>query len=122
VKTFVSLLLLLAPTLAYADRVAGPTTIDCAKQPSYSISDAGGTYAFTGTCTKITVSGASNHLTIENVKELLVSGAMNTIDAGGADKITVSGASDKVHYKKGLASAKPKITISGVQSTVEQAK
>lgn len=120
-KPLVSLLFLLVPTLASADKVAS-MTIDCAKQPTYQIPNAGGTYTFTGTCTKITVAGASNRLTIENVTELLVSGAQNTIDVGGADKITVSGASDKVHYKKGLSGAAPKVTISGVMSTVEQTK
>ncbi|MEO8550287.1 MAG: DUF3060 domain-containing protein [Kofleriaceae bacterium] len=121
-KTLVSLLLLLAPTFAFADKVARSTIVDCAKQPSYQIPDAAGTYTFTGTCTKILVAGASNHLTIESVKELVVAGAQNTIDVGGADTITVSGAMDKVHYKKGLSGAKPKVTISGVNSTVEPTK
>lgn len=121
-KTLVSLLFVLAPALASADKVASATLVDCAKKPTYQIPNAGGTYTFTGTCTKISVSGASNHLTIENVKELDVSGAQNTIDVGGTDKIMLSGADDKVRYKKGLTGAKPKITNVGLSSTAEQIK
>lgn len=118
-KPLVSLLFLLAPALAAAD---AKSTIDCAKQPTYQIPNAGGTYTFTGTCAKITVAGASNRVTIENVTELVVAGAQNTIEVGAADKITVSGASDKVHYKKGLTGTAPKVTITGVMSTVEAVK
>jgi len=122
VKTLVSLLLLLAPTLASADKVASSTMVDCAKEPSYQITNGAGSYTFTGTCTKILVAGGENHLTIENVKELVVAGSENTIDVGGADKIAISGGDNKVRYKKGLTGAKPKVSIVGTHSTAEQIK
>lgn len=115
----VSLLILLAPTLAFADKAK---TIDCAKQPTYEIRDAAGSYAFTGTCTKITVTGAMNHLAIENVNELIITGANNTAAVVATDSIKVSGSNDTVSYKKAMKGDKPNISIVGSNSKVEQSK
>jgi hypothetical protein len=98
------------------------TTVDCAKDPSYSITGGSGTYQFTGTCSKISVAGGSNHVMIENVKEIAVAGAKNVIAIVGVDKISNVGSDNKVAYKKGLSSEKPKISNIGTGSTVEQAK
>jgi hypothetical protein len=97
-------------------------TIDCAKQPTYTITNGDGTYTFTGTCTKISIAGGENHLTVENVKELVVAGSENVVTIGGVDKIGNAGSDNKVTYKKGLTGAKPKITSVGQRTTVEQIK
>jgi len=100
----------------------GATAVDCSKEPAYSITGAGGTYTFTGTCTKISLAGAENHVTIENVKEIAVAGSKNVITIGGVDRVSNTGSDNKVTYKKGLSSAKPKVSSVGTHTTVEQAK
>ena len=100
----------------------GATAVDCSKNPTYSITGGGGTYTFTGTCTKISLAGGDNHVTIENVKSIAVAGSKNVIVIGGVDKVSNTGSDNKVTYKKGLSSAKPKVSSLGTNTTVEQAK
>jgi Protein of unknown function (DUF3060) len=96
--------------------------VDCAKNPKYAITSGNGTYAFTGTCAKISIAGGENTVTIENVKELAVAGSKNTITVGAADKIAAIGSSNSIKYKKGLSGAKPKVSAIGQNNKIEQVK
>ncbi len=101
---------------------SGATTIDCARQPRTSITSGNGTYTFTGTCDKISVTGGSNTLAVEAVKALSIAGSKNTVEVAAADKIVSTGSDNTVRYKRGLTGAKPKITTLGQHNTVEQTK
>ena len=121
------ILLGLAPALALADKPA-PTrpvpagAIDCAKAGKHVIDDGAGSAVFAGTCDQIVINGGMNHVTIENVKQLVINGAANTITVDGVDTISLVGNGNKLTYKKGIASAKPKVQNTGTQNTVTQGK
>jgi hypothetical protein len=67
------------------DRAGGAQ--DCAKNPTAEIDTGDGKYTFIGQCTKIVVNGGENTLKIESVKELSISGSLNTVTVGSVDKI-----------------------------------
>ena len=114
--------LLLLPSLAAADRVIDADksgAIDCAKDPEIVINKAGGTFTFTGTCDKIAVNGATNKLTIENVKHIAIVGASNTVDINGADKIAVTGSNNTITYKTAVnGKGKPKVASIGTGNKI----
>lgn len=62
-------------------------------------------FKLTGECKKVTVAGVSNKITVEKVGEIVVSGSSN-----------------KVIYGEGLEGKKPKITKTGVSTSVETMK
>ena len=62
-------------------------------------------YTLTGECKKITVDGVSNSVTAEKVGEIVVKGSSN-----------------KVVYVEGLDGKKPKISNTGVSTTVDTKK
>lgn len=59
----------------------------------------------TGECRKITVAGVSNRVTVDKVGEIVVSGSSN-----------------KVVYTEGLDGKKPKITKTGVSTSIDSAQ
>jgi hypothetical protein len=95
---------------------------NCAKNPTAEINTGAGNYEFVGPCTKIIVNGGDNKLKIESVKELSISGSLNTVAVGSVDKIAVPGGENKVTYRKGIAGAKPKISSVGTNNTITQIK
>jgi hypothetical protein len=62
-------------------------------------------YKLTGDCKKVTVAGVSNKVTVDKVGEIIVSGSSN-----------------KVVYSEGLDGKKPKITKSGISTSVDSAQ
>lgn len=62
-------------------------------------------YKLTGECKKITVAGVSNKVTVDKVGEIVVSGSSN-----------------KVVYGEGLDGKKPKITKTGISTSVDSAE
>ena len=62
-------------------------------------------YKLTGECKKVTVAGVSNKVTVEKVGEIIVSGSSN-----------------KVIYGEGLEGKKPKITKTGISTSVDSEK
>jgi hypothetical protein len=102
------------------DRAAGGQ--DCAKNPTAEIDTGDGNYTFFGPCTRIVVNGGENKLKIESVKELSISGSLNTVTVGSVDKIVVPGGENKVTYRKGISGPKPKISSVGYNNTIAQAK
>ncbi len=59
-------------------------------------------FKFTGECKKITVDGVSNEVTVEKVAEIIVKGTSN-----------------KVTYGEGIDGKKPKITKTGISTSVD---
>jgi uncharacterized protein (DUF2345 family) len=106
---------------ARADAVVGDSAVhDCTKEPAALIDGAGANVKFVGTCEKIEINSSSGTFTIEAAKKVLVNGAGNKVDIGGADKIVVTGAGNTVTYKKGLSTAKPKVTSVGAGNKVSR--
>ena len=118
------LLTLAVPLAARADAVvvADSGTHDCAKDPVASFTGASANVKFVGTCDKIEINGSDGTFTIEAVKKLLVNGSTNKVEVGAADKISVVGAANVVTYKKGLSSAKPKVSAVGAGNKVSRAQ
>lgn len=122
------ILLALTPALAHADSKPAPSkpvpagAIDCAKSSKHTIDDGAGSAVFVGTCEQIVINGGMNRVTIENVKQLVLNGAANTVTVDGVDTVSLVGNGNKLTYKKGIASAKPKIQNAGTQNTVTQTK
>jgi len=117
------LLLVVLPGIALADRaIVGDKsgTIDCAKDPEVAINSGEGTFTFTGTCTKIAVSGGHNKLTIENVTKLAIVGSGNIVAIEGADKIAVTGSDNTVTYKRALTRKKPAVASMGTKNKITQ--
>ena len=107
---------------APSDKAAPPDAIDCAKQPAHTFNNGDLRLTFVGTCDRIVVNGGENHLTIESVKSLALNGGDNVVDVGGVDRISMNGADNKVTYKKGLSTAKPRISSIGENNTATQVK
>jgi hypothetical protein len=97
---------------------AGVTMMDCAKQPTVSINKAKGNYKLVGTCTKVTVAGSENRMSIEAAKNLAVTGSKNELTVDKADKIAVMGSNNRVAYNTGLTAAMPKVATAGKGNTV----
>lgn len=78
-------MLALAPTLAFADKnfeVGTGATYDCGDDPVVNIMIGKGTYTFTGACKQVNLNGGNITLTVDDVEELNVNGASNTVKAG----------------------------------------
>jgi hypothetical protein len=125
----VTLVLLLVPAIAYADKSYNDAnmkvTHNCAKDkdgPTAMINGAGGTFTFTGACTKIGVNGSNTTIAIEKATAVNVNGNGNTISVDGADKVSVTGNDNKISWKKGVAGDKPAVSNIGNNNSVSKAK
>jgi hypothetical protein len=96
-------------------------TIDCNKDPNVSIQSGDGAFTLTGSCSKISVNGGQNKLTIESVKKLSINGAGNVVDVGTAEKIGIVGNDNVVTWKAGPAKGKkPTVGTVGTNNKVTQ--
>lgn len=116
-------LLVLLPATALADRTftEKSATHDCTKDPEVAILASGGTFTFTGPCTKLAVNGSDNKLKVESAVKLAVNGSKNTIDVVKVDKLAVNGNDNTVTYKEGV-SGKPKVAALGTNNKLTQVK
>jgi Protein of unknown function (DUF3060) len=124
-KTLTTLLLVLAPTLALADKTytsGKGGAWDCAKDATVIINHGAGTYTFKGACKSITVNGGANKLTIESIETLNLNGAQNTVDIGEAGAISVVGSANTITWKKAKSGDKPDIKSVGTGNKIDQAK
>lgn len=125
--SFVSLSLLASLTsVASAEAVFNDAqqtaTHDCSTDPEVSIESASGTYTLTGTCTKVSISGASNKVSIAAAEKVSISGSSNEVNIEAADKIAVVGSMNQVRWKKGLKGAKAKVSNVGTMNKVSKVK
>jgi hypothetical protein len=82
------------------------TTFSCNKREVEVVEDAtANSYTLTGECKKLTVDGVSNKVSVEKVGEIVVKGTSN-----------------KVTYGEGFDGKKPKISKSGVSTSVDSMK
>jgi len=109
-------LVLLLPTLAFADRVlvAEDATWDCADDPVVTVNAGGSTFTFTGACTSIRVEGGDNQLTIAGVKRLSITGASNKASVDAVQSIAIVGTDNAVTWK----GKKPTVKTVGVGNRV----
>ncbi len=117
-------LLALLPGTALADRSYNSektVTHDCAKDPEVSVNVGGGTYTFTGPCTKVSINGSGNQVKLASVEKLAVNGSKNTVDVDAVDKVAVTGSDNTVTYKRGVH-GKPKAASLGTNNKLEQVK
>ena len=77
---------------------------------------------YVGTCERIAINGGDNRLTVENVNQLVINGGDNVVDIGGVDRISLNGSGNKITYKKGLSTARPRITSMGDHNETTQVK
>jgi hypothetical protein len=121
---------LLATLFVSATAVAGSyldnsktATHDCSKDPTADVAGNSNTITFTGECTKISVQGNQNTLSIASVKELVVAGNKNTVAVEATDSIRAPGSDNKVTWKKPIAekNKKPAIANPGKNSKISQA-
>lgn len=96
--------------------------IDCAKKPTWSTADGGGSFKFVGKCTKISVAGGDNNLYIDSVDTLDVAGAENNIYVGAVGTISVGGADNKITWKKALKGDKPTLKGQPKMNAIVQIK
>lgn len=122
--TKLGLVLLVVPALAFAKSYnsGDNVTHDCSKDPDVSINVSEATFTIKGTCEKVSINGADNKVSIENVERISVNGADNTVDVIATDRISINGADNRVTYKKGIKKAKPRVKVLGSGSKVTQAK
>lgn len=95
---------------------------DCGKDPVVSIVSASGTFAFTGACSKISVDGASNKLTVQSVDKISIAGSSNEIAIDAANKISVVGSANIVTWKKGVSGPKAKVGNVGSGNKISKVK
>ena len=117
-------LIVLLPGAALADRSYNSeknVTHDCAKEPEVSINVGGGTYTFTGPCTRISINGADNRVKVESSVKLAVNGSKNTVDIDAVDKASLTGNDNVVNYKRGV-NGKPKVASVGANNKLNQVK
>jgi hypothetical protein len=113
----------LAATPAFADKnLDKGTAWDCKKDPVVFIGNGAGSYTFKGACTKISVGGGENKLTIESVDTLDVGGGENTITVGTVGTIDVGGADNKITWKKAKTGDKPVMKGQPDKNTITQGK
>ena len=123
-SVLMALLVLLPATPALAERSyfsEKGVTHDCAKEPEIIINNAGGSYTFTGACTKLTVNGSDNRIKAESVVRILCNGAKNAIEVDAVDKAAVNGNDNTLTYKRGI-NGKPKVTAIGANNKLNQVK
>jgi len=122
-KRLVSLVILLAPTLAAADKnLEKGSTYDCKTDPVVHIGNGAGKYTFTGPCKTIDVGGGKNMLTIESVETLDVGGAMNVIVVGTVGTIDVGGSGNTITWNKALTGDKPTLKGQPDKNTITKRK
>ena len=124
-KSLVTLIIVLAPALAHADKTYNGgkgATWDCAKDPTVFINHGKGTYTFKGACKSIKINGGENKLTIEEVDKLDVSGAKNTIDIDEVEAINIVGAENTLTWKKTKSGDKPAVKVVGQGNKIDPAK
>jgi hypothetical protein len=98
-------------------------THDCGKEKKVAVNGSGGSFTFTGTCTRVSLNGANNTLTIEAATALDVKGDSNNVKIGAVDNVSVSGSQNSVTYKSGVSSPQPRsATASGNRNDILQAK
>jgi len=101
---------------------AQTATHDCSADPVVSIESASGTFTLTGTCTKVSINGASNTVFITAAEKVAISGSSNEVTIEAADKIAVVGSMNKVLWKKGLKGPKAKVSNVGTMNKVSKIK
>jgi Protein of unknown function (DUF3060) len=122
-KTSIIIAIVFASASAFADKsLEKGTAWDCKKDPVVSIGNGAGTYTFKGACTKISVNGGENKLTIESVDILDVGGGENTITVGTVGTISVGGADNKITWKKAKTGDKPVMKGQPDKNTITQGK
>lgn len=121
---FASLSLLAATASAEAvfNDAEQDVTHDCGKDPEVSIESASGAYTLTGTCTKVSINGASNQVSIAAAEKVSVTGSSNDVTIQAVDKISVVGSSNQVRWKKGLKGPKAKVSNVGTQNKISKIK
>lgn len=120
----IAALLTALPASALADRSYNSektVTHDCAKDPVVAVNMAGGTYTFTGPCTRVAINGSDNKIKLDSVEKLAVNGSKNTIEVDAVDKLAVTGSDNAVSYKRGV-NGKPKVTSLGANNKLNQVK
>jgi hypothetical protein len=123
-KTWIALLIAIAPMTARADKQftkGTGTTWDCRKEPRVDINHGLGTYRFTGKCATINVNGVENKLTIESVDALVVNGSKNTVTIGTVDTVSVTGGDNKVTYQT-AKSGNVTANTTGAENTIDQTR
>lgn len=122
-KRFLSLLVVLGPATAHADKTFNSgkgATWDCAKDDDVTINTSGGTYTFKGACKDINVNGASLTISIESVEDITVNGTKNKVTIGAVDDINVNGNDNTVTYGAALeAGKKPSVSSLGSGNTIK---
>jgi DUF3060 family protein len=88
-------------------------THDCAKDPDATVFGNSNTFAFTGNCTSIRVTGNGNTVAIASVRMLDVSGGDNKIAVNTSADIYVSGNHNHITYRKGISSPAPNVSNTG---------
>ena len=120
-----SLVLILVPSLASADKsfnkTTGNETWDCATDPVVKITADKGTFGLLGECKRVTVTGKGNVLSVASATKLVVGGSSNFVNIEEVDSIAVSGKNNQVTWTKAKKGDKPKITSSKA-SSVKQKK
>ncbi|HSK03181.1 MAG TPA: DUF3060 domain-containing protein [Kofleriaceae bacterium] len=117
-------LLVLLPATALAGRSYNSektVTHDCAKEPEVSVNVAGGTYTFTGPCTKVSINGSGNKVKLASVEKLAINGSKNTVEVDAVDKASVTGSENTLSYRRGV-NGKPKVASLGANNKLEQVK
>ena len=119
------LALSLAPAVALADKSYNSETQikhDCDKDGEASINVSSATAVITGACTKVSINGAQNKVTIASVKKLKVNGAQNTVDVTAADEISATGVGNTITYKKSITGKKTTVKSPGLDNKITEVK
>lgn len=119
------LALALAPSAARADRSyteERDIKHDCDKEGSVSVNVGGATAVFTGTCSKISINGSENKVTIASVKKLNLNGAKNTVEVTAVDEIGATGVGNTVSYKKSITGKKTVVKAPGFGNKITETK
>jgi hypothetical protein len=97
--------------------------LDCNKDPEISMNGSSGTLTITGPCTKISVNGATNTVTIESALKVSVNGASNTVTIDAVDKVSSNGASNTITYKRAVTPKKKvKVSNNGIKNSIKRLK
>lgn len=123
-RSVLAALLALLPATALADRSYNSektVSHDCAKEPAVSVNVAGGTYTFTGPCTKVSINGSGNKVKLASVEKLAINGSKNAVEVDAVDKASVTGSENTLSYKRGV-NGKPKVASLGANNKLEQVK
>lgn len=123
-RSVLAALLALLPATALADRSYNSektVSHDCAKEPAVSVNVAGGTYTFTGPCTKVSINGSGNKVKLASVEKLAINGSKNAVEVDAVDKASVTGSENTLSYRRGV-NGKPKVASLGANNKLEQVK